>query len=56
VARLTEARDIGAEIVAVGCPFCMQMFTSAEGQVEGAPTVKDVAELIAEGLLEPEPA
>jgi Fe-S oxidoreductase/predicted secreted protein len=48
--RYKEARDTGAEVLAVGCPFCMQMFKSAEGEVEGAPEVKDVAELIADQL------
>ncbi|HLA43684.1 MAG TPA: (Fe-S)-binding protein [Aggregatilineales bacterium] len=56
VARYKEARDTGAEVLAVGCPFCMQMFTSAEGLVENAPPVKDVVELIAENLPETESA
>lgn len=50
VNRLKEATATGAEVLAVGCPFCMQMFNSAKAEVEGAPEIKDVAELIAENL------
>jgi len=53
VNRYKEARDTGADVVAVGCPFCMQMFNSAESEVENAPIVKDIAELVAEALGEP---
>ena len=58
--RFKEATATGANTVAVGCPFCLTMMTDASKQVrEGdeaqAATaqeivVKDVAELIAEGL------
>jgi Fe-S oxidoreductase len=50
VARFEEAKNTGAEIVAVGCPFCAQMFETAKSEVEGGPIVKDVAELVAERL------
>lgn len=56
VDRYEEARDTGAATVAVGCPFCMQMFESAKPFVENGPEIKDVAELIAERLVEREPA
>jgi Fe-S oxidoreductase len=55
VERYEEAKSTGAEVVAVGCPFCMQMFESAQSEVEGGPVVKDVAELIAERLSDPSP-
>jgi Fe-S oxidoreductase len=48
--RYQEAKDTGAEVLAVGCPFCMQMFETAKAEIEGGPVVKDVAELIAEYL------
>jgi Fe-S oxidoreductase len=54
IERYEEAKDTGAEIVAVGCPFCMQMFESAQSEVNDGPVVKDVAELIAERLREPQ--
>ncbi len=52
VERYEEAKATGAEILAVGCPFCMQMFESAQTTVEGGPIVKDIVELIAERLPE----
>jgi Fe-S oxidoreductase len=42
--RVREAGETGAELVAVGCPFCKVMLASAEG----APAVKDVAQLLDE--------
>lgn len=53
VERYEEAAHTGAEIVAVGCPFCMQMFESAKSELPDGPVIKDVAELIAERLTEP---
>ncbi len=53
VTRYQEAAATGAEVVAVGCPFCMQMFETAKSTVGGQLVVKDVVELIAEGLPEP---
>jgi Fe-S oxidoreductase len=52
VTRYAEAQATGAETLAVGCPFCMRMFTDAS-QAEsgkGGPAVRDVAEIIAESL------
>ena len=56
VARYEEAKATGADVVAVGCPFCMQMFETAQSSVDDGPQVKDVAELIAERLPEVAPA
>jgi Fe-S oxidoreductase len=50
VERYTEATNTGADVVAVGCPFCMQMFETAKSTVGGGPVIKDVAELVAERL------
>ena len=50
--RYAEARASGADIVATGCPFCLQMLESSKGDVDG-PVLRDVAELLAEGLPEP---
>src|SRR5207253_1737389 len=35
-ARTTEAVDTGADLIAVACPFCMQMFESSAGNVPAA--------------------
>jgi len=51
VTRYAEAQATGAETLAVGCPFCLRMFTDAQGEVgPGGPAIKDVVELIAERL------
>jgi Fe-S oxidoreductase len=53
VERYEEAKATGADVLAVGCPFCMQMFETAKSSVTDGPVIKDVAELIAERLPEP---
>ena len=50
VNRYKEAQATGADVLAVGCPFCMQMFTTAQSEVGDGPIVKDVVELLAENL------
>jgi Fe-S oxidoreductase len=50
VERYEEAKATGAQVLAVGCPFCMQMFETAKSSVTGGPVVMDVAELVAENL------
>jgi hypothetical protein len=48
--RTTEAVDTGADLIAVACPFCMQMFESSVGNVPAAVErgvqVFDLAELL----------
>jgi len=48
--RYAEAKATGAHVLAVGCPFCAQMFESAKANAPGGPVIMDVAELIAERL------
>lgn len=48
--RMVDIRDTGAELVAVGCPQCTAML---EGVVAPRPEIKDIAELVAEVLIEP---
>ncbi|UDM49143.1 (Fe-S)-binding protein [Cupriavidus sp. MP-37] len=45
--RIADARAVGAEVVAVGCPNCTAML---EGVVGPRPDVLDVAELVAASL------
>jgi Fe-S oxidoreductase len=47
--RMVDIKETGAELVAVGCPQCTAML---EGVVEPRPQVMDIAELVAEVLLE----
>ncbi|SFQ08836.1 dimethylglycine demethylation protein DgcB [Pseudomonas borbori] len=52
--RMVDIQQTGAELVAVGCPQCTAML---EGVVEPRPQIKDIAELVADVLLEaPAPA
>jgi Fe-S oxidoreductase len=52
--RMEDIRETGAELVAVGCPQCTAML---EGVVEPRPMIKDIAELVADALLDqPAPA
>lgn len=50
--RTEQAMETGANVVATGCPFCMQMFedgVKAKG-VEESLRVQDIAELVAQAL------
>jgi Fe-S oxidoreductase len=49
--RMAEITETGAELVAVGCQQCTAML---EGVVEPRAEVKDIAELVAEALIESE--
>ncbi|NIE70503.1 (Fe-S)-binding protein [Pantoea sp. Acro-807] len=48
--RMEDAKQTGAELIAVGCQQCTAML---EGVVGPRPEVKDIAELVAEVLSEP---
>ncbi len=47
--RMVDIKETGAEIVAVGCPQCTAML---EGVVAPRPEIKDIAELVADVLIE----
>ena len=49
--RFREAAATGAGVLAVSCPFCMVMLTDAKKDANSDVEVKDVAELIAENLV-----
>ncbi|MCL8301620.1 dimethylglycine demethylation protein DgcB [Pseudomonas mosselii] len=49
--RMDDIRETEAELVAVGCPQCTAML---EGVVEPRPQIKDLAELVADVLIEDE--
>lgn len=50
--RFREAQATGAEILALGCPFCMVMFNDAKKDAGSEIQVLDVAEIIAQGLID----
>ncbi|MBZ0293210.1 MAG: (Fe-S)-binding protein, partial [Anaerolineae bacterium] len=56
IERYQEATAAGADTLAVGCPFCMQMFNTAQSTLGEGPEVKDIVELVAERLPEKAPA
>jgi len=51
--RYEEAKATGADTMAVGCPFCMRMFEDASNEIADGPKVRDIVEIIAEGLPSP---
>ena len=48
--RVQQAADAGAEILAVACPYCLQMFEDSVKTMELDLEVKDVGELLVEAL------
>ncbi len=48
--RFKEAQDVGAETMAVGCPFCLTMMTDASKEIGSEMQVLDIAEIVAEAL------
>jgi len=58
--RTTEAVETGADLIAVACPFCMQMFESSVGNVPAAVErgvqVFDLAELLEKSVAFGRPA
>ncbi len=56
--RAIEASKAGAEVVATGCPFCMQMLDDGikTTVVDDGPIVMDIAELLLQAMVESEPS
>ncbi len=50
IERFREAASTGADVLAVGCPFCTRMFEDARSEIDGGPQVVDIAEIVADGL------
>ena len=50
--RLEEAIDLGAEVLAVACPYCMCMFKDSQLTVDKGESVevKDISELVQEAI------
>jgi Fe-S oxidoreductase len=48
--RMAEAVASGADVLAVGCPFCMVMLTDAKKDANASLDVLDVAEVVAKAL------
>jgi Fe-S oxidoreductase len=48
--RFREAQATGADVLAVGCPFCIVMLTDASKEVDSRVRVLDVAEIVLEAM------
>ncbi|MCB9097906.1 MAG: 4Fe-4S dicluster domain-containing protein [Anaerolineales bacterium] len=48
--RFAEGRATGADVLAVGCPFCARMMTDANTNAGSPMVVQDVAQLVAAAL------
>lgn len=48
--RFREARETGAETLAVGCPFCARMMNDANKRAGEPMRVRDIAEIVAESM------
>ncbi|UCE00643.1 MAG: (Fe-S)-binding protein [Chloroflexota bacterium] len=53
ITRFREAEDSGAELLAVGCPFCMVMLDDAKKDTNSEMEVLDIAEVIVQSLKKP---
>ncbi len=49
--RIRQAKDVGAQTLAVGCPFCMIMLTDAAKSEAPELQLRDVAEIVAERIV-----
>lgn len=47
--RFKEAQDTDADILAVGCPFCMVMLTDAKNETDSDLKILDIAEIVVQG-------
>ena len=52
-AACKKSIDTGAKTVAVSCPFCLVMLSDGLAARESKTHVKDVAEILAESLIDP---
>jgi len=49
--RIRQAKEVGAQTLAVGCPFCMIMLTDAAKAEAPNMLVRDVVEIIVDNLV-----
>jgi Fe-S oxidoreductase len=47
--RFKEAQESNADILAVGCPFCMVMLNDAKNETDSNMEILDIAEIIVQG-------
>src|SRR3990172_5882755 len=49
--RIRQAKEVGAQTMAVGCPFCMIMLTDAPKPQAPGLEVRDIVEIVADNLV-----
>ncbi len=50
VIRIKEANDVGANVLATACPYCIRMFDDAAKISEKAPEIADVTDILIKAL------
>ena len=55
--RVAQAKEVGAEVLATSCPYCVSNFEESRLALESesAPEIKDITEVVLEALLGSEP-
>jgi Fe-S oxidoreductase len=49
--RLEQAQEVGSQVIATACPYCVIMLDSAASTMDGSRTkVMDIAELVMEAV------
>jgi Fe-S oxidoreductase len=48
--RLKQLLDTGAEVIAVACPYCLQMFEEGLKSMNSSVKVLDIAEILSESV------
>lgn len=48
--RLAQAKEVGADVLATSCPYCISNFEESRLALPDAPVVKDLAEIVLEAL------
>jgi Fe-S oxidoreductase len=48
--RVAQAKEVGADVLATSCPYCISNFEESRLALEGAPRVCDITEVIHDAL------
>ena len=44
--RVAQAKDVGADVLATSCPYCISNFEESRLSLEDAPEIKDITEIV----------
>jgi Fe-S oxidoreductase len=48
--RVAQAREVGADVLATSCPYCISNFEESRLSLDGAPRIMDITEVIHDAL------